>query len=212
MQNKKLVLTSFIVFILLFISGRYYYNGTKQKSLYLGKKESLLLQRPNSIVVGNKNAKVQLVEFFDPACGTCALFYKYVKDIMKEHHGNIKLVLRYAPFHKNSDYAAKILEGARQQGLFSQTLDFMFLNQSYWVKEHGVQTNILWDMLVNIKGLDMEKLSEFINKPDANKVIKQDIQDGEKLKINKTPSFFVNGEPLKTFGLKYLKSLISSKL
>ena len=50
----------------------------------MSEEQSSLFQRDYSFVIGNEDAKVQLVEFFDPACETCALFHPHVKEIMKK--------------------------------------------------------------------------------------------------------------------------------
>ncbi len=213
MQNKKLVLLSTIAVIVLFlVVGYIYKNKESQKFIKMLEEQSSLFQRDYSFVIGNKDAKVQLVEFFDPACETCALFHPHVKEIMKRNEGKIKLVLRYAPYHKDSDYAVMILEGAREQGLFIDVLDFIFDTQNYWVKHHQVNIKDLWDILPNVKGLDMQKLKEFIESKKANAIIKQDLEDAKTLGANKTPSYFVNGKPLQEFGLENLKKLIDSEL
>jgi len=214
MQNKKVVLVSIVALLaLFFVAGYIYKNKQSEQYENISKSEALVFQRPYSIVVGNKDAKVQLVEFFDPACGTCAQFHPYVKEIMKENEGKIKLVLRYAPFHQNSNYAVKMLEGAREQGLFMDTLEFMFATQSYWIKHHVVQPKQLWALLANVKGLDMEKMAEFMNNnKTADERIAQDLKDAETLKADKTPSYFVNGKALQEFGLENLKKLINSEL
>lgn len=213
MQNKKLVLLSTIAVIVLFlVVGYIYKNKESQKFIKMLEEQSSLFQRDYSFVIGNKDAKVQLVEFFDPACETCALFHPHVKEIMKKNEGKIKLVLRYAPYHKDSDYAVMILEGAREQGLFIDVLDFIFDTQNYWVKHHQVNIKDLWDILPNVKGLDMQKLKEFIESKKANAIIKQDLEDAKTLGANKTPSYFVNGKPLQEFGLENLKKLIDSEL
>lgn len=214
MQNKKVVLVSIVALLaLFFVAGYVYKNKQSEQYENISKSEALVFQRPYSIVVGNKDAKVQLVEFFDPACGTCAQFHPYVKEIMKEHKDKIKLVLRYAPFHQNSNYAVKMLEGAREQGLFMDTLEFMFATQSYWIKHHVVQPKQLWALLANVKGLDMEKMAEFMNNnKTADERIAQDLKDAETLKADKTPSYFVNGKALQEFGLENLKKLINSEL
>ena len=213
MQNKKLVLLSTIAVIVLFlVVGYIYKNKESEKFIKMSEEQSSLFQRDYSFVIGNKDAKVQLVEFFDPACETCALFHPHVKEIMKKNEGKIKLVLRYAPYHKDSDYAVMILEGAREQGLFIDVLDFIFDTQNYWVKHHQVNIKDLWDILPNVKGLDMQKLKEFIESKKANAIIKQDLEDAKTLGANKTPSYFVNGKPLQEFGLENLKKLIDSEL
>lgn len=213
MQNKKLVLLSTIIILAIFFVGIYIYqNKESEKYINLSKEQSTLFQRDYSFVVGNKDAKVQLVEFFDPACETCALFHPHVKEILKNNDGKIKLVLRYAPFHENSDYAVMILEAAKEQGLFLDVLDFMFDTQDYWVKHHKVNIKDLWDILPNVKGLDMQKIKEFIDTKKADSIIKQDLEDAKALGANKTPSYFVNGKPLQEFGLENLKKLINSEL
>ena len=79
MQNKKLVLISTLVLLVLFfVVGYVYKNNESQKYTKMSQEQSKLFQRDYSFVVGNENAKVQLVEFFDPACGTCAMFHPLV--------------------------------------------------------------------------------------------------------------------------------------
>lgn len=213
MQNKKVVLISIIVLVAVFIGGIYAYkNEEMKKSVALAKEQALLFERPHSVVVGNKDAKVQLVEFFDPACETCAQFHPYVKDLLKKHEGKVKLVLRYAPFHENSNYAVKMLLGAKEQGKFMETLDFLFATQRYWINGHTVNPRALWNLLPKIDGLDMEKLGKYMNEPEGDEIIKQDLADAEKLNQTKTPGYIVNGKPLQTFGLQNLIDLVESEL
>ncbi|MCP4970515.1 MAG: thioredoxin domain-containing protein [Arcobacter sp.] len=213
MQNKKVVFVSIIVLIAIFLGAGYFYkNEQTKKSIALAKEEALLFQRPYSLVIGNKDAKVQLVEFIDPACGTCAQFHPYVKDILKKNDGNVKLVVRYAPFHKNSAYAVKMLEGSREQNKFMDVLDFMFATRAYWIKRHEVQPQILWNLLHKVEGLDMDKLAKFMDNSKTDEIIKQDLADAKKLGVTKTPGYIVNGKPLQEFGLKNLIKLIESEL
>lgn len=213
MQNKKALIIVLIVLVAIFFGASYFYKKNESAKLEtMSKEKALLFQRDYSLVIGNKDAKVQLVEFFDPACGTCAQFHYYVKDILKENKGNVKLVLRYAPFHQNSIYAVKMLEGAKKQGLFMETLEFMFKTQDYWIKGHVVDANKLWSYLPNVKGLDMKKLSLSMEDKSIDAMIKQDLEDAKALNATKTPAYYVNGKPLQNFGLDSLKALIKEAL
>jgi protein-disulfide isomerase len=213
MKNKSLILVSVVVLLAIFFGGGYYYNKIQtQKSQALKKEQALLFERPYSIVIGKKDAKVQLVEFFDPACGTCAHFHPYIKDILKEYKDDIKLVLRYAPFHKNSDYAVKMLIAANEQGKFIEALELMFYTQQYWVQHHVVNPNILWNILDTADILDMEKLKLSMDDPKADEMIKQDLADAKTLGQSKTPGYIVNGKPLQEFGLENLLKLIKSEI
>jgi protein-disulfide isomerase len=44
------------------------------------------------------------------------------------------------------------------------------------------------------------------------RVIAQDLDDAKALSVNKTPSFFVNGQPLLNFGYEPLKAMIDKAL
>lgn len=211
-SQQKIVIFSTIALILFFlISGSIYKNMETNKVLNLSKNNASLLEREHSISFGNKDAKVHLVEFFDPACETCAYFKPLVEKIMEENKGKIRLTLRYAPYHNGSDYVVKILEAARNQGKFSETLDMLFATQKYWASHGQPNVEAIWQFLPKL-GLDIDKLVLDMKDPLLEKFINQDLADAKVLGATKTPSYFVNGKPLEQFGIKQLKELIDSEL
>ena len=213
MQNKKVVISTLIVLILLFLGGGYFYKDNQEKQLSLNTKQNYsALVRESSFILGNKNAKVELVEFFDPACETCAQMYPITKDIMKKNEGNIKLVLRYAPFHKGSVDVVRMLEATKEQGKFLEILELLFVTQKFWTVNHVVDLDKVWGVLVTSKLLDMDKLVEDMKDPKIIEIVKQDIADAKTLKANKTPAYYVNGKPLQVFGVENLIDLINSEL
>lgn len=72
-----------------------------------------LLVRDYSPTKGSDDAKVTIVEFFDPACETCKAFHPFIGNLMAAHPGKIKVVMRNAAFHHGSDYVVAMLEAAR---------------------------------------------------------------------------------------------------
>ena len=52
------------------------------------------LASEHSPSIGDPGAKVHIVEFLDPACETCALFYPMVKGWINEAPGRIRLSVR----------------------------------------------------------------------------------------------------------------------
>lgn len=182
----------------------------KQLSEATNKNASLLI-RDYSPTIGDKNAKVTIVEFFDPACGTCKAFYPFVKQIMAANPGRIKLVLRYAPFHKGSDYVIKILEAARKQNKFWETLEATYKTQSSWASHHNPQPERLW-MLLGGVGLNLKQAKDDMQSPTFTQRIQQDLADADKLQVTKTPGFFVNGKPLVQFGYEQLQQLVNSEI
>ncbi|KAB7890786.1 DsbA family protein [Poseidonibacter ostreae] len=213
MQNKKVVIISLLVLVVLFFGAGYAYKTNKSEQLASNVKANYsALVREHSVVIGNKDAKVELVEFFDPACETCAQMHPYVKEVMKNNAGNIKLVLRYAPFHKGSSNVVIMLEAAKEQNKFIEVLELLFNTQKIWTVNHQVDLNKLWGVLVVSKLLDMDKLITDMKNPDLIKIVEQDLADAKTLKATKTPAYYVNGKPLQVFGLQNLKDLINSEL
>jgi len=211
-SQQKIVIFSTIGLILFFIiSGSVYKHFQTSEIENMAKLNQSLLEREYSLSIGNKDAKVHLVEFFDPACGTCAQFKPLVHKIMNNHKGKIRLTLRYAPFHRGSDYIVRILEAARKQGKFNETLDMFFATQRYWASHEGPKTQVIWSFLPKL-GLNIEQLQQDMKNPEIDKIIAQDLADGKVLGANKTPAFFVNGKPLQHFGYEQLKELINSEL
>jgi len=207
-----LVGLSCVLLILGFIVATSYYKEQQiEKYGFMAEQNAELFVRDHSPTLGSDDAKVYLVEFMDPACETCAAFAPFVKKIMDANPGKIKLVLRYAPFHEGADNFVKIVEAARMQGKYWETLDIMFKSQNIWASHHNWQPEKLWQFLPQV-GLDIERLKKDMNDPAIAKIIEQDMADVKALNVQKTPGYFVNGKPLQTFGYKQLLHLIQTEL
>jgi len=163
------------------------------------------------MTLGSDDAKVYIVEFFDPACETCAAFYPLVKNLIAYNPGKAKLVVRYAPFHPGSDYFVKILEAARKQGKFWETLEVMYKNQPYWASHNNPQPELIWQFLPEA-GVNIEQIRNDMNDPEIAKRIEQDLADVKTLNVRQTPEFFVNGKPLPSFGYDQLKELVETEI
>jgi protein-disulfide isomerase len=201
-----------VLLVLAFIGGSSYYKGQQaEKYGFLAQKNAELFVRDHSPTLGSDDAKVFIVEFMDPACETCAAFSPFIKQAMAANPGKIKLVLRYAPFHDGADNFVKILEAARIQGKYWETLELMFKTQHIWASHHNWQPEKLWDILPRV-GLDIERIRKDMHAPEIAKIIEQDMADVKTLNVQKTPGYFVNGKPLQQFGYRQLARLIQSEL
>jgi protein-disulfide isomerase len=212
MKKQSIVLFSSIFLILLFALGVYIYKSQQAKKIgFMARENASTFVREHSLTLGSDDAKVYLVEFSDPACETCSAFHPFVKKLMAANPGKIKLVVRYAPFHDGADYMVKILEAARKQGKYWETLEVMYKTQRYWASHHNPQPQLIWKFLPRT-GLDLEKIKNDMNDPEIEKLIKQDLADAKTLNVKKTPGFFVNGKPLQSFGYKQLQELIEASI
>ncbi len=212
MKKQFIVLISIVFLILLFVLGVNIYKRQQAKKYgFMARENASTFVREHSLTLGSDDAKVYLVEFSDPACETCSAFHPFVKKLMAVNPGKIKLVVRYAPFHDGADYFVKILEAARKQGKYWETLEVMYKTQRYWASHHNPQPKLIWKFLPRA-GLDLEKIRNDMNDPEIAKLIKQDIADAKTLNVRKTPGFFVNGKPLPSFGYKQLQELVESEI
>ncbi|MCM2307858.1 MAG: DsbA family protein [Sulfuritalea sp.] len=212
MKQKTLFVIAVVLLLLGFIVAALLYNVEKeQQAGQFAAANNAALVRMHSPTLGPAEAPVVIVEFLDPACETCAAFYPLVKQIMAANPGRIRLVLRYAPFHKGSDQVVAALEAARKQGKFWQALEMLLARQDDWVQNHSAQVARIWPHL-EAAGLDLQKLRSDMAAPEIAGVIEQDLLDAQTLKVTKTPEYFVNGKPLPRFGIEPLKDLIDEAL
>jgi protein-disulfide isomerase len=161
--------------------------------------------------VGDPGAKVHIVEFLDPACGTCAMFYPMVKGWMAEVPGQIRLSVRHVPFHDGVEYAVKVLEASRNQDKYWETLETLLASQREWVQNHVVQQDRVLPAIASV-GLDLEQLEADMNSPEVRARMDKDLQDSKVLKVVATPEYFVNGRPLPSFGQEQLANLVREEL
>ncbi|MCU0810742.1 MAG: thioredoxin domain-containing protein, partial [Thiobacillaceae bacterium] len=199
-MKKSLFLSAAAILVLAFVAGVYFYSTSKtEQAGQLAQQNRSVLVRDYSPVLGPADAKVEIVEFFDPACETCRRFYPFVKEILAAEPERVRLVLRYAPFHQNSDYVVALLEAARMQGKYWETLEALLASQDAWVVHHAVQPQQAWMQVQNL-GLDLERLQHDMQSPEIAARIRQELADADTLKVMKTPELFVNGKPLPSFG------------
>lgn len=179
---------------------------------FLSQERAETFVRPHSPRSGPAGAKVYLVEFTDPACETCAAFGPILKQLMAAHPDKIQLVIRYAPFHEGATDVVRLLEAARLQGRYWETLDLVYRTQPAWTEHHQVQAGNLWLILAHQGDLDMDLLRKDFEDPAFLDIIQQDLADAETLGVRRTPGIFVNGRPLEPFGVERLRQLIEEEV
>ncbi len=161
--------------------------------------------------LGPADAKVTIVEFFDPSCEACRAFFPYVKSIMAEHPTKVRLVLRYAAFHRNSDVVVKKLEAARRQGLYWQALEAVLRDQPAWADHRTPQVERVWESLRSA-GVDIDRARRDMQDPGFASLLKLDMADGVRLQVERTPTFYVNGRLLETGHPDALRALVRDEV
>jgi protein-disulfide isomerase len=212
MKQKTLFVVAAAALLLAFLVGAWMYqSGETDQPVQPADPMYTRLVRMHSPTLGKPDAEVQIVEFLDPACEACARFYPRVKEILAVNPDQIRLVLRYAPFHKGSDAVVAVLEAAKKQGKFWPALEALLASQADWTQNHTAQVGRVWKHLEGL-GLDLEQVRADMTAPAIARAIAQDLDDAKALDVKKTPSFFVNGKPLTRFGYEPLRALVGEAL
>lgn len=186
--------------------------GEQNESAQSGDEARLAaLASDHSPTIGNPAAKVHIVEFLDPACETCAVFFPMVKQWMTEAPGQLRLSVRHVAFHSGSDYAVKILEASRKQDKYWQTLEALLATQRQWAINHKVQPDRVLPAITGV-GLNLDQLAADMNGMEILTRMEQDKNDSILLKVSATPEYFVNGRSLPSFGQQQLLDLVREEL
>jgi protein-disulfide isomerase len=141
--------------------------------------------------LGPDHAPITIVEFSDFQCPYCQQSVRILKQLRDMYGEKIRLVYRDYP-GPNHPYAPQAAEAARcagEQGRFWEYHDLLFGRQS---PGKG------WDFVALAKelGLQLNVFDSCLNSGRFREEITKDLQDGLKLGIASTPTFFINGRPL----------------
>lgn len=213
-QGRRWGLLIGVVATVLFVvlAGKLLFSGkATQPSPSAGTASLAALASEHSPTLGDPGASVHIVEFIDPACETCALMYPHVKQMLADNPGRIRLSLRHVPFHQGAEFVVRLLEASRKQDKYWQTLEALLATQARWAPHHTVQPDLVWQEIAGV-GLDADRLRADMDAPEVAERMQRDIDDARALKVTATPEYFVNGQPLPSFGLQQLQDLVNQAL
>ena len=173
MKRKTLFVTAAVTLGVAFVVGTLVYQTQKADSAQALARQAHLA-RDYAPTAGPAEAKVHIVEFLDPACETCRSFYPFVKRMIAANPGRIRVSVRYAPFHRNSDYVVKVLEATRKQGKYWESLEALLATQAAWAPNHSPDPDLVWGQLEGL-GLDRERVRQDMNAPDIARNLAQEL-------------------------------------
>jgi len=145
-------------------------------------------------VLGDKDAKVTIVEFSDFECPYCGVYAKNVfPDLKKEYidTGKVKYVFKHFPlsFHQSAYPAASATECVRALGgdeYFYKMHDYLFENQENLTTE-------TFEKFVEDSGIKYVLFTECFGTDQYKDAIYADQEAGGKIGVSGTPAFVING-------------------
>jgi protein-disulfide isomerase len=211
-KQSTWVVASTAGLVAVFALGASMYSEHRAKELgFIAEKSFATFVPAHAAVLGPAEGKVYLIEFFDPACETCAAMAPFVKELLHSHEGKVKLAARCLPLHEGSETMCQLLEAAKRQDVYWQALDVLFKSQGAWASHHDPHPELVWGFLGSA-GLDVGALQRDMKDPAVAASVAQDIADARALGVTKTPGFFVNGKPLVHFGGRQLRELLAGEV
>ena len=170
----------------------------------------------NFPVLGNKNAKVTVINFADFRCPFCEkLFTEVESQLIKDYvdTGKVQFAFRnYAFLGPASVVAANAAECANEQGKFWDMHDYFYKNQPP-ESDTSMYTVDNLTQVAGTLGMNTDQFRSCLSANKYQKNVDQDLAEGQKAGVSGTPAVFVNGalivgaQPYETFKTAIDKAL-----
>ena len=156
---------------------------------------------------GNPDASVTVVEFTDYQCPNCAAAQPTLERLIAEYGDRVRFVVRDFPLtqHADAEKAAEAAEAAREQGKYWDFTAILFRNQSSLKPEQLKQ-------YARVLGLDLAKFGAALDSGRFADKVQRDLNDGERVGVNGTPTFFINGLRATDASYETLKAALDAAL
>lgn len=158
----------------------------KQQLKLISSQKKELFYSPYDYVVGKKDGKITVVEFFDYNCGWCKRALTEVSALVKADP-DVRVVMKEFPiFGEHSEFAAKAAMASIAQG-------------KYWpfhmalMREKRVTTDNVLQIAERV-GIDVDKLKAEMAKPVYEEAMRRNMAIAQSLGIQGTPGFIIDGE------------------
>jgi len=149
--------------------------------------------------LGSGDAPVEITEYLDFECPVCASFATIQMPTIKEQLVNTGRVRwRYRDFplpgHRYSRFSAHAAQCAGAQGKFFEMHDQLFYNHQW--AQTGKDPARLFRDLARAAGVDLAQYDQCMQSGQFAARIEFSRQEGDRLLVDGTPTFFVNGQKL----------------
>ena len=144
-------------------------------------------------IFGKSDGVFTLIEYSDFQCPACRTYYYFVDKLLNSTT-SVRFIYRHFPLpqHPNAIPAALAFESAGVQGKSFDMYKALFENYDEWVELADPKPEFV--KYAESLGLNSAKFSEDMASTTLRKRIDDNAKEGQKIGINATPTFFVNGK------------------
>ena len=144
---------------------------------------------------GPKNALIRVIVYSDFQCPACRLALEPLEELRNQFADVMQIEFRHFPLmraHRWALTAASFAECAAEQDKFWEFHDRLYSEQPTWSKSEDA--SVFFADYVQELNLDRKALEQCIENPKTLARIQREQSSGEKLKVESTPTFFINGQ------------------
>ena len=161
------------------------------------------------IVIGPKDAKVTIIEFFDYNCGFCKRSTDWVNETLKKHPNDVKVVFKELPILDGrtgtSRLAAKAALAAHKQGKYTEM--HFALMEATGLSEEQIQK------IAKKIGLNMAQFSKDRKEPELDEYLEDSLILANRIPaLTGTPFFIINDEYMAGANIDRLQALLDEAL
>lgn len=211
LANKTVVLIA-IVTLAIIGGGIYLFSKTPSQDKPQ-KVDNKLLVESDSERIGSPDAQITLVEFGDYECPACGAYHPFIKQLLTDFAGRLNFVFRNFPLaqHANAKISSYAAEAAARQGKFEVMHNKLYESQGDWANSTDAKSVFIG--YATDLGLDAAKFTADMDSTAVKQKIDRDIADGTTLKINATPTFYLNGVKIGLPGsYEELKKIVQAEI
>jgi protein-disulfide isomerase len=201
---SKQFLAILALIVLVFV-GIVVFSGNKSNGSGSGKSSSGTA--PTQHIEGQGKDGITLVEYGDYQCPYCGQYFQIVQQVQAEYNQQLFFQFRNFPLtnlHPNAFAGARAAEAAGLQGKFWQMHDLLYeQNQAYynggepansWIGASSPEPYFEAD--AQQLGLNVTQFKNDYASDTVNNLISADMAAGNKLGVDATPSFYLDGKAI----------------
>ena len=154
-------------------------------------------------VLGRADAPITIVEFTDYNCGYCKLATSWVMNQVDDRRGDVRVIIKESAVRgSNSEMAAAAALAAQKQGKYRE------MHIALMKVPANAYTPEIIEQVGKSVGMDVARMRTDMNSKEVRDAVKASIVDYEKVGLEGTPSFFINGTYVGGFGEQHLNDIV----
>lgn len=216
MSRKTLIILGLVLLVAAGFGAWYLFGASSSGAPASGDSKGYEITADDH-TLGNKNAKVVLIEYAAPVCPHCAHFNETIfPDIKKKYidTGKVFYVFRVFPI-RPGDGPAQKLALCLPADKYMAFIDLLFRNQPKWDADEYPGADLHGGLLLmaRMAGMSAEQADQCMASTAQEERINRVASEGEsRYAINSTPTFIVNGVPQNGMPLENLSKVLDQAL